>query len=141
MVRLGSPQVFGNLSWFGILSLHLPLTDETKYFVNESFINKFKKNIYLINTSRGQIAKTVDLVKNIKSGKILGACLDVLEYEESSFEFLSPSRGGAGGGLAWEYLKTSPKVILTPHIAGWSFESTEKMAKILAEKIISFISG
>lgn len=120
-----------------VLSLHLPLTNETKFLVNDSFINKFKKNIYLINTSRGQIVKTDDLVKNLKSKKILGCCLDVLEYEETSFEFLSPSGGSEGRGLSWDYLKTSSKVILTPHIAGWSFESQEKMAKILAEKIIS----
>ncbi|MBI4932178.1 MAG: hydroxyacid dehydrogenase [Bacteroidetes bacterium] len=123
-----------------VLSLHLPLTGETNYLVNDSFTSKFKKNIYLINTSRGQIVKTDDLVKNLKSGKILGACLDVLEYEETSFEFLSPSGGGEGGGQSFQYLKSSNKVILTPHIAGWSFESSEKMAIILAEKIISLTS-
>ena len=115
-----------------VLSLHLPLNDETNYLVNDSFISKFKKNIYLINTSRGPIVKTDDLVKNIKSGKVLGACLDVLEYEESSFEILSSS----GGVEEMKFLKSSPKVILTPHIAGWSFESKEKMAGILAGKII-----
>ena len=133
-----------------ILSLHLPLADETKYLVNDSFINKFKKNIYLINTSRGPIVKTDDLVKNIKCGKVLGACLDVIEYEESSFEALSPAGGGgadrgsasvsAGGGETLQFLKSSNKVVLTPHIAGWSFESSEKMARILAEKIISLRS-
>ena len=119
-----------------ILSLHLPLTEETNYLVNDAFINKFKKNIYLINTSRGPIVKTEDLVKNLKSGKVLGACLDVIEYEESSFEVISPSGRGQGGGV-WDYLKSCNRVILTSHIAGWSFESSEKMAKILAEKIIS----
>ena len=120
-----------------ILSLHLPLTDETKYMVNDLFISKFRKNIYFINTSRGPIVKTDDLVKNLKSGKILGACLDVLEYEEGSFEFLSPFGRGAVGVETLQYLKSSDKVILTPHIAGWSFESQRKMAKMLAEKIIS----
>ena len=122
-----------------ILSLHLPLSDETKYLVNDSFINRFKKNIYLVNTSRGPIVKTDDLVKNIKSGKILGACLDVLEYEETSFELIQPVIG-SHQPAALQYLKSSDKVILTPHIAGWSFESSEKMARILAEKIISLTS-
>lgn len=126
-----------------VLSLHLPLTAETKYLVNDSFIGRFKKNIYLVNTSRGPVVKTDDLVKNLKSGKILGACLDVLEYEESSFEAMSPSArqlqvgSAARGENTFTYLRSSDKVILTPHIAGWSFESSEKMAKILAEKIIA----
>ena len=141
-----------------ILSLHLPLTDETKYLVNDSFIHKFKKNIYLLNTSRGPIVKTDDLVKNLKFGKILGACLDVLEYEENSFEGLTPNPSPLGEGgtataapnqpitqstnqPALQYLLNSNKVILTPHIAGWSFESSEKMARILAEKIVAlFVS-
>ncbi len=125
-----------------VLSLHLPLTDETNYLVNDSFISKFKKNIYIINTSRGQIVKTDDLVKNIKSGKILGACLDVLEYEENSFEAvqLVTRNSQLVTNNDWKYLTESKNIILTPHIAGWSFESQEKMAKILAEKIISLTS-
>jgi D-3-phosphoglycerate dehydrogenase len=122
-----------------ILSLHLPLTDETKNLVNDSFIKRFKKNICLINTSRGPIIKTDDLVKNIKNGKIPGACLDVLEYEETSFELIQPVANNQQP-TALQYLKSSDKVILTPHIAGWSFESSEKMARILAEKIISLTS-
>ncbi|MFI5163777.1 MAG: NAD(P)-dependent oxidoreductase [Bacteroidia bacterium] len=122
-----------------ILSLHLPLTDETRFLVNDAFINRFKKNIYLVNTSRGQIVKTDDLVKNLKSGKILVACLDVLEYEETSFELIQPKAINQKPE-ALQYLLNSNKVVLTPHIAGWSFESSEKMAKVLAEKIISFIA-
>lgn len=124
-----------------ILSLHLPLTDETKYLVNDSFLSKFKKNIYLINTSRGPIVKTDDLVKNLKRGKVLGACLDVIEYEATSFEAVKPETSNLKPGMAddWKYLKASSKVILTPHIAGWSFESTQKMANILAEKILTFV--
>jgi len=120
-----------------MLSLHLPLTDETKYLVDDSFIGKFKKNIYLINTSRGPIIKTNDLVKNLESGKIIGACLDVLEYEETSFELMSPNVTTQEPD-ALKFFKSSDKVILTPHAAGWSFESSEKMARILAEKIIAF---
>ena len=121
-----------------ILSLHLPLNDETNYLVNDAFISKFKKNIYLINTSRGPIVKTDDLVKNLKTGKMLGACLDVLEYEESSFEAVQPETLNLKPGTNpdWQYLLQSRNVILTPHIAGWSFESSEKMARILAEKVI-----
>jgi|ERR1035437_9008529 D-3-phosphoglycerate dehydrogenase len=136
-VKESSPEeIFSNAD---ILSIHLPLTEETKYLVNDSFISKFKKNIYIINTSRGLIVKTDDLVKNLKSGKIIGACLDVIEYEESSFEEMSPS-GRGQGEEEFNFLKSSDKVILTPHIAGWSFESSEKMAMILAEKIISLTS-
>ncbi len=116
-----------------IVSLHLPLTRETNYLANEYFFNSFKKNIYLLNTSRGPIVNTIDLVRNIKSGKILGACLDVLEYEEGSFELLT---NHTHLSEPLKFLFESNQVILTPHIAGWSFESSEKMAKILFEKII-----
>ncbi len=115
-----------------MLSLHLPLTEETKYLVNDSFIGKFKKNIYLINTSRGPIVKTDDLVKNLKSGKVLGACLDVIEHEETSFETLQSATNDD-----WKYLAEVKNVVLTPHIAGWSFQSSEKMARSLIEKIIN----
>ncbi len=138
-----------------VLSLHVPLTDETHYMVNDEFINKFNKNIYLINTSRGKVVKTDDLVKNIKSGKVAGACLDVLEFESTSFEGLDlrgvwfNKRGIWVNKLGeWlnktgimrfkhsvSYLVKSNKVILSPHIAGWTFESNEKIAGILAEKI------
>ena len=111
-----------------VLSLHVPLTEETDYMMNDKFLNKFKKKIYVINTARGKIINTNDLVKNLKSGKVLGACLDVLEYEDTSFEKfkISPSLN---------YLTQSNKVILTPHIAGWTFESNEKIAKVLVGKI------
>jgi D-3-phosphoglycerate dehydrogenase len=115
-----------------ILSLHIPLTQQTEYLVNDYFIGKFKKNFYLINTSRGICVKTDDVVAHLKSGKILGACLDVNEYEDSSFE------SGKYDGMkseAWKYLIASDKVILTPHIAGWTHESNEKMARVLFEKI------
>lgn len=119
-----------------ILSLHLPFTEETTYLVNNTFINKFKKYIYIINTSRGKILNTGDLVKNLKSRKISGACLDVLEYENTSFEHLDTTKLPE----AFQYLIQSDKVILSPHIAGWTFESNEKMARVLAEKILSNFS-
>jgi D-3-phosphoglycerate dehydrogenase len=120
-----------------ILSLHVPLTAETHYMLNESFINKFKKNFWLINTSRGAVVNTNDLVSALKSGKVKGAALDVIEYEETSFETLS----GKELPDAWKYLIGSDKVILTPHIAGWTEESKIKLAKVLAQKIIAFMKS
>ena len=116
-----------------VLSLHTPLAEETEYLINDSFISKFKKNIYIINTARGKCLNTADLVKNIKSGKVAGACLDVLEYEMVSFEILD-SRNLPE---AFRYLIKSDNVMLSPHIAGWTKESNEKIARVLAEKIIN----
>jgi D-3-phosphoglycerate dehydrogenase len=118
-----------------ILSMHVPLSDETKNFVNDNLINHFKKDFYLINTSRGKIVNTADFVKNLKSGKIKGACLDVLEYESVSFENFSFKEYPE----PTQYLVSSENVILSPHIAGWTYESNEKMAKILAQKIIKLM--
>lgn len=120
-----------------VLSLHTPLTEETHYLINDTFINKFKKNIYIINTARGKSLNTTDLVKNLQSGKVLGVCLDVLEYEAVSFENI------ANENLPepFRYLIESDKVMLSPHIAGWTHESNEKIAKILAEKIIGLTNS
>jgi len=115
-----------------VLSLHIPLTEETNYLVNDEYLSKFKKNIYLINTSRGKCVNTIDLVKNIESGKVPGACLDVLEYESVSFEDVELAKIPP----PMQYLVRSNKVILTPHIAGWTRESNVKIAEILAGKII-----
>lgn len=114
-----------------VISLHTPLTEETHYMINDSFINNFKKNIYIINTARGKCLNTADLVKNIKSGKVSGACLDVLEYEVVSFENLDAAKLPE----PFQYLIQSGKVMLSPHIGGWTIESNEKIAKVLAEKI------
>lgn len=116
-----------------VLSLHTPLTDETHYLINDAFINTFKKKMYIINTARGKCLNTADLVKNIRSGKVLGACLDVLEYEVVSFENID----AANLPEPFQYLAKSEKVILSPHIAGWTQESNEKIARILAEKILT----
>ena len=115
-----------------IVSLHIPLADDTLFLVNDEFINKFKKNIYIINTSRGKCLKIDDLVKNLKTGKVLGGCLDVLEYETVSFEALDKAKLPE----SFLFLSSSDKVILTPHIGGWTFQSNEKMARVLAEKIL-----
>jgi len=114
-----------------ILSLHIPLTDETTFLLDDEFINKLKKNIFIINTSRGKILKTDALVKNLKEGKILGAALDVLEYEGLSFENIEKEK--LSDSFSW--LAKSEKVILTPHIAGWTKESKYRIAKIIADKI------
>lgn len=118
-----------------VLSLHLPLTDETQFMVNRSFIDRFKNDFYLINTSRGKIVNTADLVAGIKTGKIKGACLDVLEYEELSFENLNAHEMPDD----FQYLVHSEKVVLTPHIAGWTHESNVKIAWTLARKIIEIL--
>ena len=116
-----------------ILSLHTPLTEETQYLINDAFINRFKKNIYIINTARGKCLNTADLVKHMQSEKVLGACLDVLEYEAISFEGIEIKKMP----MPMQYLIKSDQVILTPHIAGWTQESNVKLAEFLALKIIA----
>lgn len=128
-----------------VLSLHTPETALTKNMVNADFINSFKKNFWLINTARGSSVVTKDLVNTLKSGKILGAGLDVLEYEKSSFENLF--KNGVTSSLssqaesrdkmpeAFKYLIDSENVILTPHVAGWTLESNQKLAQTIVDKI------
>lgn len=118
-----------------ILSLHIPLNVETAFMVNESFLKSFRKSIYIINTARGRCLKTDDLVKNMKEGKVLGACLDVNEYEDTSFEKFEIRNSQFEKGDTWQYLINSERVILSPHIAGWTVESNEKIARVLCEKI------
>ena len=115
-----------------ILSLHVPLSAETEFMVNDAFINRFTKSFYLLNTARGKCVVTSDLIKNIKSGKVLGACLDTIEYEETSFE-TAPELASNITALN----EVGDKLVLSPHIAGWTQESKEKLARILGEKIIS----
>ena len=120
------------LEFSDIISLHIPLTEETKYLVNKNFIDKAKKPFYIINTSRGQCIETKALIKGLKDQKILGACLDVFEQEKNSFEKI-------GENADLKYLIESKKTILTPHIAGWTFESNYKIAETLSKKIINLI--
>jgi D-3-phosphoglycerate dehydrogenase len=115
-----------------VLSLHTPQTALTNNSVNTDFINNFKKNFWLINTARGTSVNTNALVEALKSGKILGAGLDVLEYEKSSFENLFSDDKMPS---AFQYLIKSDKVILSPHIAGWTIESNEKLAQTIVDKI------
>lgn len=114
-----------------VLSLHTPWTPETDKMINADFINQFKKTFWLINTARGNSVVTADLVEALKTGKILGAGLDVLEYEKLSFETLFEGEKPA----AFEYLLQAENVLLTPHIAGWTFESHQKLAQTIVDKI------
>ncbi|MFC4213206.1 2-hydroxyacid dehydrogenase [Pedobacter lithocola] len=109
-----------------VLSLHIPLTTETKQMVDDEYFFHFKKPIFFINTARGEIVNTKAVLNNLKSGKILGAGLDVLETEK--FPALSEQ--------SWyEELKVNDKVILTPHVGGWTFDSYRKISEVLAEKL------
>ena len=115
-----------------VLSLHIPWTPETDKMINSAFINQFEKPFWLINTARGKSVVTTDLVAALQSGKVLGAGLDVLEYEKLSFETLFEGEKPE----AFEYLLQANNVLLTPHIAGWTFESKEKLAQVIVNKII-----
>ena len=114
-----------------VLSLHTPETPLTIGMVNQDFINNFKKPFWLINTARGKSVITSDLVNALKAGKILGAGLDVLEYEKASFESLFSSTLPE----AFQYLIEAQNVILSPHVAGWTIESKEKLAQTIVNKI------
>lgn len=121
-----------------VLSLHTPWTPETNKMVNTQFINAFTKPFWLINTARGKSVVTQDLAEALKSGKVLGAALDVLEYEKSSFEHLF-----SDGNIpeAFQYLLGADNVLLSPHIAGWTFESHEKLAQVIVDKIKAVYFG
>lgn len=115
-----------------VLSLHIPWTEETNKMVNESFINQFTKPFWFINTSRGKNVVTTDLVTALQSGKIIRAALDVLEYEKLSFENLFLDQDAP---QALTYLLHAENVLLTPHIAGWTHESHQKLAQTIVDKI------
>ena len=116
-----------------IISIHTPLTAETNQLICHEWLNKFHKNIFIINTARGPILKTSDLVTNLKNGKVLGACLDVLEYEDLGFENLNKQNLPE----AFRYLASAKNVILSPHIAGWTHQSNYKLSKVIADKILA----
>lgn len=115
-----------------VLSLHIPWTPETDKMVDAEFINSFAKPFWIINTSRGKNIVTADLVAAMKTGKIMGAGLDVLEYEKLSFETLF---NDTNTPEAFQYLLQAKNTILTPHIAGWTFESHERLAQVIVDKI------
>ncbi|MFK8046479.1 MAG: NAD(P)-dependent oxidoreductase [Crocinitomicaceae bacterium] len=116
-----------------ILSLHIPQNDETTFLVDSDFIQQFKKPFYLVNLARGKIVETSAIVKALKCGVILGACLDVLEYEKASFEDMFSADSFVPDDF--KYLINSSKVILSPHVAGWTHESYYKLSSVLLAKI------
>ncbi len=117
-----------------VISLHTPWNSTTDKMINSEFINSCAKPFWFINTARGNSVVTDDLVEGLRSGKVLGAGLDVLEYEKLSFEnlFLNSEKPAA-----FSYLLKAKNVLLTPHIAGWTFESHEKLAQVIVDKIKS----
>ena len=117
-----------------VLSLHLPLTEETKYMIDYKFLSSFKKPYWFINTSRGRVLHTAALIKCLNEGKIIGAALDVLENEK--LDKLSIAENKDFGELI-----TDKRVLLTPHIAGWTHESKRKIAEVLLEKIRALAIG
>lgn len=117
-----------------VLSLHIPQTNQTIGLIDDEFIDSMQNPFYLINLSRGKIVKTDALVKGLQSGKIRGACLDVLEYEKASFESFFEQELPP----AFKYLLESDKVLLSPHVGGWTTESYFKLSDVLADKVLSW---
>ncbi len=115
-----------------IISININYEKSNYHFCNDNFISNFKKNIYVINTSRGKCLNTKDLITNIKKGKVIGAGLDVLEEENSNFELNKNFKD-------LNFLNKCDKVILTPHIAGLTYESDKKISEILYKKIIKIL--
>lgn len=115
-----------------VISFHIPQNQETTYFANDQFFNRIHKPIFLLNLSRGKIVETAALVKAIKSGQVIGAGLDVLEYESTSFESFFEQELPED----FHYLLKSDNVLFTPHIGGWTHESYFKLSDVLADKIL-----
>lgn len=122
-----------------VLSLHTPQTALTTNMIDAEFIANFSTPFWLLNTARGKSVVTKDLVEALKSGKVLGAGLDVLEYEKKSFENLFKTKDGvlsvAEVPKAFKYLINAENVLLSPHVAGWTIESKEKLAQTIVDKI------
>ena len=116
-----------------VLSLHLPHTNLTFNLFNKTFIEKFNNPFWLLNTSRGSIVNTADLIEALKINKVLGAGLDVLDIESSSFTEIINDKNED-----FHKLSSFKNVIITPHIAGWTFESNIKLSKIVVNKINNY---
>lgn len=115
-----------------VVSFHIPQNEETIYFANDHFFQQFSKSVFLLNLSRGKIVETKALVSALRSEKVLGAGLDVLEYEKSSFENFFEQELNED----FRFLLNSEKVILSPHVGGWTHESYFKLSDVLADKIL-----
>jgi len=111
-----------------ILSLHVPLTSETRGWINKDFIQQFRKEIHILNTARGEVLPLKDLLELLDSGKVLGAALDVLEKEK--FDKLTNEER-----LRFEDLFSRKNVVLSPHVAGWTFASYKRINEVLVSKI------
>ena len=120
-----------------VISLHMSLSNETRGYFDEAFIGSVQKPFYFINTARGQMAPLDSVLSGLESGKILGAGLDVLEVEKSSFTGLDT----AHLPHAYKVLSTMDNVIITPHIAGWTHDAFTKMGKGLAQKILAALDA
>lgn len=116
-----------------VVSFHVPLTEETHHYLDATFISNMAKPFYLINTARGAVVDTKALVAGLESGKVRGAALDVLEYENMKADGLGDMPP------SMQYLMRSPRTVLTPHVAGWTVESKYKLAAVLADKIIEVL--
>ena len=114
-----------------IISFHTPYDKSTHHLLNEKFVKNMRKKFYLINTSRGKVVNTNAILTGLRTGKILGACLDVLEFEKTSFEKIFDQKIP----IVFKKLLESTNVILTPHVAGWTEESYKKLSLVLAKKI------
>jgi D-3-phosphoglycerate dehydrogenase len=116
-----------------ILSLHVPLTEETRYLVNTAYLNKFQKDLILLNLSRGQVVRTADVAEALQRGALKGFAADVLETEP-------PSALSSEDKKWFEVLKSMDQVLLTPHVGGWSKESYERISGVLAARIIRWFN-
>lgn len=118
-----------------VVSFHVPLTDETHHYLDTGFIEAMAKPFFVVNTARGAVVDTEALVQGMERGKVRGAALDVLEYENMQADGLDDVPA------SMQYLMRSPLTVLTPHVAGWTVESKYKLAAVLADKMIKTLKG
>nr|GFD23323.1 hypothetical protein [Tanacetum cinerariifolium] len=111
-----------------VLSIHIPYSEVNHQFVNEAFLAAFPHHIWLMNTARGEVLDQAALVARLQSGQVRGAALDVLENEKLAT--LTPAQQAS-----FDYLRTAPNVVLSPHIGGWTHQSYQRINEVLVEKI------
>lgn len=120
-----------------IVSFHVPLTEETHHYFDEEFLNEMRDPFFLVNTSRGKVVRTDAVIEGLHGSKLRGACLDVLEYEKSSFEGLREDERPPSYGV----LLSEERVLLSPHVAGWTDASYRRLSEVLAQKILKWKEG